>query len=266
MDLELSGKAALVTGGSRGIGRAVARQLALEGADVAIAARGEEALRATAVELAEESGRRIVPVVADTGDADSVRSMVERSHAELGRLDILVNNAAVPGGGDSVPGLEGITAEAFWDDMNVKVLGYLRAVQAAAPIMKAQGWGRIINISGLAARSAGNAVGSMRNVSVAAMTKNLANELGPAGINVTVVHPGLTRTERTADMIAARAETQSISEEEAERRFEEANTIRHMVTAEEIADIVTFLASPKSIAINGDAIAAGGGVGNAIHY
>ena len=215
---------------------------------MAIAARGEEALRATAVELGEESGRRIVPVIADTGDADSVRSMVERARGELGRLDILVNNAAVPGGGGGVPGLDGITAEAFWDDMNVKVLGYLRAAQAAAPIMKSQGWGRITacgNISGLAARSAGNTVGSMRNVSVAAMTKNLANELGPAGINVTVVHPGLTRTERTAGMIAARAEAQSISEEEAERRFEEAISFRHLVTAEEIANIVAFLASPK---------------------
>jgi NAD(P)-dependent dehydrogenase (short-subunit alcohol dehydrogenase family) len=86
--------------------------------------------------------------------------------------------------------------------MDIKVMGYLRCAREVAPHMQAQRWGRIINISGLAARQSGNAVGSMRNVSVAAMTKNLADELGPDGINVTVVHPGLTRTERTAALVA----------------------------------------------------------------
>ncbi|MDA0351040.1 MAG: SDR family oxidoreductase [Chloroflexi bacterium] len=266
MDLELAGKVALVSGASKGIGKAVARQLAAEGATVAIAARTEETLRATAIELAEETGQRILPVVADTSDEDSIRSMVEHVHRELGRLDILVNSAAVPGGGGPPPTLENITAEAFWADMNVKVLGYLRVAQAAAPLMKAQGWGRIINISGLAARSAGSTIGSIRNVSVAALTKNLANELGPHGINVTVVHPGMTMTERMPAVFEARAQAQGISIEEAERQFAENNSIRHLVTAEEVANVITFLASPRSIAINGDAIAVGGGAGNAIHY
>lgn len=266
MDLELTGKVALVTGGSKGIGKAVARQLASEGVSVAIAARTEDVLRATATELAEETGQRIFPVVVDTGDEDSVRSMVDQVAAELGRVDILVNSAAVPGGGGPPPALEAITAEAFWADMNVKVLGYLRAAQAVVPLMRAQGWGRIVNISGLAARSAGSTIGSMRNVSVAAMTKNLANELGPHGINVTVVHPGMTYTERMPAVFAARAEAQGISVEEAEAQFASGNSIRHLVTAEEVADVITFLASPRSIAINGDAIAVGGGAGTAIHY
>lgn len=266
MDLGLGGKVALVSGASKGIGKAVARQLASEGATVAIAARTEDALRAAATDLAEETGQRILPVVADTSDEDSIRSMVDQVVAELGRVDILVNSAAVPGGGGPPPALEDITAEAFWSDMNVKVLGYLRVAQAAAPLMKAQGWGRIINISGLAARSAGSTIGSMRNVSVAAMTKNLANELGPHGINVTVVHPGMTYTERMPEVFAARAEAQGISVEEAEAQFASGNSIRHLVTAEEVADVITFLASPRSIAINGDAIAVGGGAGTAIHY
>jgi NAD(P)-dependent dehydrogenase (short-subunit alcohol dehydrogenase family) len=266
MDLELNGKTALVTGGSKGIGKAIARQLASEGVTVAISARTEDTLRATATELAEETGQRILPVVGDTGDETSVRSMVEHAHSELGRLDILVNGAAVPGGGGPPPALEEITADAFWADMNVKVLGYLRVAQAAAPHMRAQGWGRIINISGLAARSAGSTIGSMRNVSVAALTKNLANELGPHGINVTVVHPGMTYTERMPALFEARAQTQGITAEDAERQFAEGNSIRHLVTAEEVADVVTFLASPRSIAINGDAIAVGGGAGTAIHY
>ena len=266
MDLELSGKVAIVTGGSRGIGKAVTRQLAAEGATVAIAARTEHTLRATATELAEETGQRILPVVVDTGDDSSVRAMVDHVHAELGRVDILVNGAAVPGGGGPPPALEAITADAFWSDMNVKVLGYLRCAQAVAPHMRRQGWGRIINISGLAARNAGSTIGSIRNVSVAALTKNLANELGPHGINVTVVHPGMTRTERMPALFESRARAQDISVEEAERQFDAANSIRHLVTAEEVASVIAFLASPKSIAINGDAIAAGGGAGSAIHY
>lgn len=266
MDLELAGKVAIVTGGSRGIGKAVARQLAAEGADVAIAARTEGRLRETAVELGEETGQRILPVVVDTGDDSSVRSMVEAVVAEFGRVDVLVNSAAVPGGGGPPPALEAITAEAFWADMNVKVLGYIRCAQAVAPQMREQGWGRIVNISGLAARSAGSTIGSMRNVSVAALTKNLANELGPDGINVTVVHPGMTYTERMPALFAARAEAQGISVEEAEQQFASGNSIRHLVTAEEVASVIAFLSSPKSIAINGDAIAVGGGAGTAIHY
>ena len=266
MDLELSGRAAIVTGGSRGIGRAVARELALEGADVAIVARGREALAATAEELARESGRRVVPIVADTGDDASVRAMVAQAAEALGRIDILVNCAAKAGGQGPVPRLAEITDAAFNDDMNVKVMGYLRCAREVAPHMQRQGWGRIINVSGLAARQAGSTIGSMRNVAVAAMTKNLADELGPHGINVTVVHPGTTRTEATPGVIAARAAAQGVAPEEVERRMADANAIRHLVDAREIAYVVAFLASPKSIAITGDAIAAGGGAPRAIHY
>ena len=265
LDLELNGKTAIVTGGSRGIGKAIARELAIEGVDVVIAARGREALEATASELAAETGRRIIPVTVDTGDDESVKAMVSQAHKELGRIDILVNNAAVVGGGP-VPTLAEITKDHLWADMNVKVMGYLRSVQAVAPLMQAQGWGRIINISGMAARNAGSTIGSMRNVSVVAMTKNLANLLGPDGINVTVVHPGATRTERTAGVIAERAAAEGVSEEVIEERMAGANSIKHFVDAREIAYVVTFLASPRAIAINGDGIAAGGGLGAAIHY
>jgi NAD(P)-dependent dehydrogenase (short-subunit alcohol dehydrogenase family) len=128
-----------------------------------------------------------------------------------------------------------------------------------------QGWGRIVNVSGLGARTTGSAVGSMRNVAVAAMTKNLADELGPKGINVTVVHPGLTRTEATPGVVARLAAARGISEEEAEGRLA-TNSIRRIVEAEEVAWVVAFLASPRSVAITGDAIACGGGQPGAIHY
>lgn len=98
LDLELTGKRAIVTGGSRGIGKSIARELAREGADVVIAARGKDKLEATAAELSAETGRRVVPLVVDTGNETSVNALVERAVAALGGVDILVNNAALPGG------------------------------------------------------------------------------------------------------------------------------------------------------------------------
>ncbi len=251
MDLELEGKRAIVTGGSRGIGKQIARVLGQEGADVAIAARDAERLAATAEELATETGRRVLPYTVDTGDDDSVRDMVSRAVADLGGVDILINGAAMPGGFAPPPKLDGITVEALWDDVNVKVMGYIRCAQAVAPHMIAQGWGRIVNLSGMAARQSGTTIGSMRNVAVVAMTKNLADELGEHGINVTVVHPGGTRTERTTP--------------EAEERLA-GNTLRRVIDAADVANVVAFLCSPKAVAITGDVIAAGGGVGRAIHY
>ncbi|MBI4305434.1 MAG: SDR family oxidoreductase [Chloroflexi bacterium] len=266
MDLEIRGKRALVTGASRGIGKAIARALAVEGCDVAICARNRAPLEASARELASETGRRILPIVADTGSTESVREMVDAVIKSLGGVDILVNNAARPGGQGAVPALDQITEQAFNEDMNVKVLGYLRCAQAVAPHMIRQKWGRIINISGLAARNAGSTIGSMRNVAVSAMTKNLANELGPHGINVTVVHPGTTRTEATPRVIERRAQTEGVTPEEVERRMARNNVLGRIIDASDIANVVAFLASPKSVAINGDAIVAGGGVGSAIYY
>lgn len=266
MDLELTGKVALVVGGSRGIGKAIARQLAREGADVVIAARDEARLRATADEITRESGRRIVPLTVETGSDASVAALVAGAIAAFGRIDILVNCAAQPGGQTAPPKLGEITDQLFWDDVNVKVLGYLRTARAVAPQMTRQGWGRIINISGLAARNTGSTIGSMRNVAVAALTKNLADELGPHGINVTVVHPGPTRTERTAGLVASRARQRGVSEEEVERQMGAGNALGRLIDAAEIAWVVAFLASPKSVAVNGDAIAVAGGERGHISY
>jgi NAD(P)-dependent dehydrogenase (short-subunit alcohol dehydrogenase family) len=266
MDLQLTGKRAIVTGGSRGIGKAIARALADEGCDVAIAARDRAALDASAAELAGATGRKVIALEVDTADDASVKAMVAAAVAGLGGVDILVNNAAMPMGQSTPPKLAEITDEVFWADVNVKVMGYLRCAREVAPLMAANGWGRIVNVSGLGARSTGSAVGSIRNVGVAALTKNLADELGRSGINVTVVHPGLTRTEKTPGVIAARAAATGASPEEVERRMGAGNAVGRLIDAEEVAAVVAFLASPRSVAINGDAIACGGGQLGAIYY
>jgi NAD(P)-dependent dehydrogenase (short-subunit alcohol dehydrogenase family) len=266
MDLQLGDKFALVTGGSRGLGKAIARALAAEGAHVAIAARGQTQLEATATELSVATGARILPVVADAADDDSVRVMVETVVAAFGRVDILVNSAAEVGSRVAFK-LADITDDQMHGELNVKVLGALRCMQQVAPHMVRNGWGRIINISGLAARQTSNSViGSTRNVALVALTKNAADELGPHGVNVTVVHPGRTLTEYYQAQVEQLAAERGISLEEAIRARFEPNLIGRPITPEDVADVVAFLASPKSVAISGDVIAVAGGVPGVIHY
>ena len=252
MDLELAGKRALVTGGSRGIGKQIARELALEGAQVAIVARDPARLAAAAAEIGSEAGSSVFTATVETTDGDSIRHMTDAVAGALGGIDILVNGAARAGGqGGPPPRFDGVTSELFFEEMNTKVLGYLRCAQAAAPYMIERGWGRIINLSGLAARQSGSVLGSVRNVAVVAMAKNLADELGPHGINVTVVHPGTTRTEATSEEAASRPAS---------------NIVGRLIDAREVAYVVAFLASPKSVAITGDTVVAGGGVPRVIYY
>jgi NAD(P)-dependent dehydrogenase (short-subunit alcohol dehydrogenase family) len=266
MDLHLTDRRALITGGSRGIGLAIATALAAEGVDVAIAARDRQRVEAAAAQLGRSSGRRVVGLTVDTADDESVRSMVEAATEALGGIDILVNNAAMPGGQTPPPKLGEITAEAFYADVDVKVMGYLRCARQVAPQMIERRWGRIINVSGLAARQTGSIIGSIRNVAVAALTANLADELGPHGINVTVVHPGQTRTERTPDVLARAAGAAGVGTAEIEARIGATTSIGRIVDASEVADVVAFLASPRSVAVSGGAIAVGGGARGSIHY
>ncbi len=265
MDLELNGKRAVVTGGSRGIGKAVARALAAEGVAVVIGARHADQLKASATELGQDAAT-VVPIVVDTGDDESVRAFVAGAVDALGGVDILVNNAAQPSGQARAPRVVEVEAGAFYADVNVKVLGYLRMIREVAPLMAANGWGRIINVDGLGSRSSGSVLTSMRNASVVALTKNAADELGGSGINVTGVSPGLVRTEATPRVLAESAGRQGISVDELEARLGRGYAIGRMVTAAEVAAVVTWLASPHSVALTGDVIACGGGVKGPIYY
>jgi len=243
MDLELAGRVAIVTGGSRGVGRAIAQELAREGVDVAVCARHRPSLEETAEALAKETGRRIIPIVADTTNGESVTRLVDATLAALGRIDVLVNNAATPGG--LVRGsLAEADESALLEDIDTKVIGYLRCAKAVAPHMERRGWGRIINIGGLSGRRSGN-ISGLRNAAIVHLTKTLADQLGPRGITVNLVHPGATRTERT--------------DEETARRASASNAIRRIVDAHEIGQVVAFLASTKAASITGVAIDASGG-------
>jgi NAD(P)-dependent dehydrogenase (short-subunit alcohol dehydrogenase family) len=259
VDLGLKGKHAVVTGGSRGIGLAVGQALAREGADVVLVGRDARAAADQAAKLAAETGVRVIGIGADTGDDASVAAMAAAAVERLGGIDILVNNAA-----RTNPGV--LPESDLEDELNVKVRGYLRCARSFAPGMVERGWGRIINIGGLAARRTGSVTGSVRNVAVAALSKNLADELGPKGVNVTVVHPGATRTETAVKAFEATAASRGVTLEEVEREYSAGISIGRIVTPDEVAAVVAFLASPLSVALNGDPIIAGGGALGPIYY
>ena len=149
------------------------------------------------------------------------------------------------------------------NDIDTKVIGYLRATKRSVPYMKKAQWGRIINIGGLAARNAGT-ISGMRNLALVHLTKTLSNELGQFGITANIIQPGATRTERTQPTQENIAQTQGLSVEDIEREATKFIDIQRMVEAEEIASLAVFLCSPRASAITGESIAAGGGVGSAV--
>jgi NAD(P)-dependent dehydrogenase (short-subunit alcohol dehydrogenase family) len=272
MDLGLQGKRAIVTGGSRGIGKAIARELAREGVDVAIVARNKADLEATASQLGGETNRRILPLVADVTSREQVDRMVAQVAQQLGAVHILVNSGSAPGGSATAIGpIETVVDEDLLQDFNVKYVGALRCSRAVIPFMKKEGWGRIINISGANARNAGNLSGGARNTALVHMTKTLAVQLGRHGITVNCIHPGTTRTERTPSLLAGRAKQLGVSPDEAERQdfapdSPRGNAICRMVDATEIAFVTAFLASDKAWAVSGELIAATGGAGRTVYY
>jgi NAD(P)-dependent dehydrogenase (short-subunit alcohol dehydrogenase family) len=260
MDLELNQKTAIVTGASLGIGRAIARQLSLEGANVVVAARSEERLRAAAATIADETGARVEPVVADTTDPAQIGALVATTVQLFGGVDILVNNASRAGGSASPPNASAVPPEGVAADFDEKVLGYLRCIQAVVPIMRAQGFGRIINVAGQAARTTGAVSSSIRQAAISALSKNLADEVGRDGINITAIHPGATRTESLAEKLAASGSNDLL------RHLEGMSTLGRLIEPEEVGWLVAFLASPRSVSVNGDTITCGGGLTGTIYY
>jgi NAD(P)-dependent dehydrogenase (short-subunit alcohol dehydrogenase family) len=270
MELGLHGKHAIVAGAGRGIGKAIAHELAREGVDLAIVSRSKEQLEQTARELADETGRHVIPLATDVTSREQVDRMVAQAAERLGGLHILVNSASLPGGTATGP-IDTVKDEELLNDFDVKYMGALRCARAAIPYLKEQGWGRIINISGTNARNAGNLSGGARNVALVHFTKTLAVQLGRYGITVNCIHPGTTRTERTPSLLAARATELGIAPEAMEQRdfahgSPRGNAIGRMVDASEIAYLTAFLASDKAWAVTGELIVATGGAGQSVYY
>jgi NAD(P)-dependent dehydrogenase (short-subunit alcohol dehydrogenase family) len=264
MDLGLQGKVAIVTGGSKGIGRATALALAQEGVDVAICARGVEELEDAASDIRARTGQRALAVRADTGEPDDIKNLVARTAAELGGVDILINNAV----NSTAARFMELADEDWLNHINVKIMGYVRCARECIPHMQQRGGGRIINIGGMAARHSNPLTNSngVTNASVSNMAKNLADQVAGDGILVNCIHPGTTRTPRQTMLLERQARDSGITVEEAESRAVSRIPIGRMVEPEDIADLVLFLVSNRAGAITGQSIGVEGGAVGAINY
>lgn len=262
MDLGISGRVALVTGGSKGIGRAVAAGLASEGCRIAIAARGAEALRETAESLAAK-GAEVLTVAADLAEPDAARRVVESVVARFGRLEILVNNAGAIRGGDFLT----TPAEAWADDWRLKVLGYVRMAQAAIPIMRTGHWGRIVNVIGAAARNPATTymAGGIANAGLINFTRALADLGAPDGILVNAVSPGATATERWDRLVAQQAQAQGQSVETLRAEVAGKQPLGRIGRPEDVADLVLFLASERASFLTGASITVDGGASRGVY-
>ncbi|PPE59971.1 3-ketoacyl-ACP reductase [Pectobacterium brasiliense] len=241
---ELAGKKALVTGASRGIGAAIALELAEKGADVAITYQNSEARALDVVRAIEAKGRRAFAIKADSADAEAVVRSVNEATDALGGLDILVNNAGIARGGI----LSQLSLADIDDTLNVNVRAVVLASQAAIPHL-GQG-GRIISIGSSVAERVpmpGMSVYAMSKSALLSFTRGLARELGPNGITVNLVHPGSTDTDMNpADGEYSEAQRSSIA-------------LGHYGKPEDIAAAVAFLASPAARQITGTGITVDGG-------
>ncbi len=257
MDLGLKGRVALVTAASRGLGKAIAYELAREGADVAICARGKEQLKRTAKEIARDTGTRVLAVAADVTVTREVLELIDAVVKRFGRLDVLVNNAGGPPPGPSLT----FSDEDWRRAVELNLLSAVRLTRAAVRHMQANGWGRIINLTSVSVKQpiADLVLSNAARTGVIGFAKTLALELAPEGITVNSVCPGFTRTERVLELAQARAEREGVAVEEVLAGYERQIPAGRMGQPEELAALVAFLASERAAYITGVAIQVDGG-------
>jgi hypothetical protein len=252
MDLGLRGKVALVTGGSKGIGRAVAQTLAAEGATVHIVARDAAAIARAAAEIAETTGAAVVGHTADLSDGTSVVPLLDA----VGPLDILVNNAgAIPAG--DIAAVDEARWRAAWD---LKVFGYINMARAAFARMKAAGGGVIVNVTGLAADKPdfNYVAGTPANAALNAFTRALGGHGPDHGVRVVAVSPGAVQTDRIVTLMRTRAETEFGDPDQWQRYLGALPQGRAAYPAE-VANVVAFAASPAASWLSGVVITVDGG-------
>jgi len=257
MDLGLKGKVALVTGGSKGIGKAVARGLAEEGARVAICARTQRELEAAAAELGKVTGAEVFAVAGDLTREADVKKIVDATVGRLQRIDILINNAgAAPGGL-----LLDLSEEDWQTALQLKFMGYVRCARAVIPHMLKQGGGRIVNIVGNdGVKPLGFELSpSAANAADLAVTVALAEQYGRHNILVNAINPGPVGTERWDQLVAGIARIHGISVQEAQRKVDRSIPLGRIARPEEIADVAVFVASERASFMNGALILLDGG-------
>jgi len=260
MELGLKGRRALITGASKGIGKAIAVELAVEGVDLALCARGEVALRATAEQLRQQTGVKVFALAADVTDAAAIQSFVEAAVAALGGLDIVVNNA-----GSALPGTFEEVDEARWRaDLDVKLFAAQRCARAALPYLKRSSQPRIININSIVGRQStpGYIANSTDRAACLAFNKVLSDNLAQYGILVNSVNPGNIKSEAWDSSVEYFAPDKEL--EDYYTQVAHDTPLGRVGEAEEVAAVVAFLASKRASYITGASIDVDGGLGRYI--
>ncbi len=263
MNLELTGKTVLVTGGSKGIGLATARALASEGARVMICSRSADALGDAARAIKRETGQTVETLAVDLSELAGVERAAAEALARFGRLDVLVNNAGAIKGGDFLT-----TPDEEWmKGWSLKLLGYIRMARAVFPAMQKQGGGRIVNVVGMAARNPATTymMGGAANAALINFTKALADLGARSNILVTAVSPGPVRTDRWDNLQRQQAEAAGKDFDVFVAEQSKSFPLGRIALPEEVGDLVCFLASARASFLSGIAITVDGAMSRGVY-
>jgi len=257
MNLNLQGKTALITGGSRGIGKAIAGAFAAEGARVAICARDEQKLLQTVEEIQAQYKSEIIGVKANVTKLNDIRRFISTAKKKFSRIDILVNNA----GGAFVGGINAISDEEWDNHIQLKLLGYIRMAREAIPALRESGGGKIINVIGMAGRDPVPhfMLPGVTNAALMNFTKSLSRELEGDHITVNALSPGTTDTPLTEQTVASLAALAAKTPEEVKAAIAASFPNARLATTDDIARVAVFLASDMANHLNGITINVDGG-------
>ena len=257
MDLGLNGKVALVAASSKGLGRAVAEELAGEGARVAICSRNEALIAEVAVQIAEKTGGDVFGVRADVSKIDDIRRLVSAVAERFGTIDILVTNAGGPPAGT----FQTLDEEAWAGAFRMNLVSVVELCRATVPYMKKKGWGRIINITSISVKQPvdGLMLSNSLRAGVIGFAKTLSQELAPDNILINNVCPGFTMTERVEQLADAMADSKNVTRNDVLREWEATIPLNRIGTPPEFSALVAFLASERASYITGTTIPIDGG-------
>lgn len=257
MDLGLTGKVALVTASSRGLGAATALAFAREGARVALCARNRAPLMETCHHIADETGAQVLAVTADVSKAVDVDNLVSTTVDRFGRLDCLVTNAGGPPSGEFLD-----LSPSEWEAaIQLTLMSVVRLCYAVVPVMRKQGSGSILAITAISVKQPleNLILSNSLRLGVTGLIKSLSNELGRDGIRVNAICPGWTRTARIDELLEARAAKSGLTPAEEASKITSATPLGRMAEPEEFARAAVFLASPAASYITGVSLLVDGG-------
>ena len=257
MDFGLKGKVALVAAASRGLGRAVAEEVATEGASLVICARGADALEAARDQIAQATGAAVLAVPADLSSAEDISRVIQLSVEKFGRIDILVTNAGGPPAGR----FESLSAEQWEAATRLTLFSALELTRQVLPGMKERKWGRILNITSIAVKQPVDnlILSNSLRAAVTGFARTLANEVAGDGITVNNIMPGYTRTERQEELSRMMAEKEGIHPSDFTARWEKEIPMSRLGDPREFAALAAFLVSERASYITGTSIPVDGG-------